>query len=151
MSGIINFSEAASLGVHALVFFAADPDRVATAKIIAEHFGLSRTHMAKILQRLVRSGLLISTRGPAGGFKLGREAPEITLLEIYRAIEGRQECRGCLLTTNVCRGGRCLLGNLIDEVNGRILEALGEISLADLTRSYLEGGGLAGPGREPQP
>jgi Rrf2 family protein len=55
---------------------------------IAEREKLSREYLAKILKRLVQKGLLISSLGLHGGYKLAKPARDISFLDILEAIEG---------------------------------------------------------------
>jgi Rrf2 family protein len=55
---------------------------------IAEREKLSREYLAKILKRLVQKGLLISSLGLHGGYKLAKPAKDISFLDILEAIEG---------------------------------------------------------------
>ncbi len=55
---------------------------------IADACNLPAGHLLKILQQLVRTQILISERGPSGGFTLRRAPEKITLLEIIEAIDG---------------------------------------------------------------
>ena len=55
---------------------------------VADALGVPADYLLKILQQLVRAGVLSSTRGPAGGFRLQRPPAKITLLTIVEAIDG---------------------------------------------------------------
>jgi len=143
MSGAVKISEAASLALHAMVLMAAIPERFLPAKEIAATFKISSAHLAKVMQRLVRAGLVSSSRGPAGGFTLARPSQEITLLEIYEAIEGALSQEGCLLAKEVCPGSACLLGDIICDVNETFRKGLASKTLAALARSYLTRAPLA--------
>lgn len=130
MSGIVNLSEAASLGLHASMLLAAASERWWAARDLAARLQVSEAHLAKVLQRLARGGLLLSTRGPHGGFRLGAPASEITLLEIYEAIEGPLASRGCLLRQQVCQGRCCLLGQLAEDLTQAVRNHLAQTTLA---------------------
>jgi len=58
------------------------------AKVIAERYDIPIDYLLKILQQLVRGGILHSTRGPRGGFVLARPAGKITLLQVVEASDG---------------------------------------------------------------
>jgi len=60
----------------------------------AQH--ISERYLAKIIQDLRRSGLIRSVRGPHGGYALNREPAEITMLDIWEALEGSLAPVGCL-------------------------------------------------------
>lgn len=55
---------------------------------IAQEYGIPVEYLLKILQQLVRSGLLISKRGPRGGFTLAKPADTINLVQIIEPVEG---------------------------------------------------------------
>jgi Rrf2 family protein len=137
MSGVVRISEAVSLGIHAMVLIAANPGSRLSVKEIANAFQFSAAHLAKVMQRLVKEGLLSSVRGPAGGFELAKPSHEISLLDIYEALEGTLNNHGCLLGNNICFGGKCLLGDVINQVNDHVRQSLSDTNLAQLTRSYL--------------
>ncbi len=109
MSKIFNISEAATIGLHAMALIAKNPNGL-NALHIAEITGFSKNHISKILQQLVKNGLLTSTRGPKGGFVLKKEADEITLMDIYILIEGDIDYNtGCKINCNQCPFKNCKL------------------------------------------
>ena len=73
MSGSLKISEAASLALHTMVYLAGDPSAHYPAGRLAEALCVSEAHLAKVLQRLVKAGMLVSVRGPKGGFRLGAQ------------------------------------------------------------------------------
>lgn len=119
MAGILQISEAASLALHSMVSIAGASERPVNLKGIACSTGISEAHLAKVLQRLVKAGLLVSTRGPRGGFDLTRPAEEIDLLSVYEAVEGPLSTENCLLHTSDCPYGfrHCVFGGLLKETN----------------------------------
>ncbi len=135
MPGVVKISEAASLAIHAMVLMASHPAGRLSVKEIAATYQLSGAHLAKVLQRLARNGLVESLRGPSGGFRLARGASEITLLEIYEAMEDRLDRPGCLLSPDICAGDACLLGQTIRQINDQVYRTFSDTSLSDLTQS----------------
>ena len=73
-------------------------NKLVSVKKIAQLLNVSHNHLSKVLQRLVKSELIISIKGHSGGFKLAKPAEEVTFLEIYEAIEGRFKPSTCLLS-----------------------------------------------------
>ena len=59
-----------------------------SAREIAEQYDIPIELMAKVLQRLVRTGLLVSTQGTRGGYALVRQPAELTVADIIQAIDG---------------------------------------------------------------
>lgn len=66
-----------------------------TTAQLAAYYDLPAAYLNKQLQALVRAGILSSTSGPRGGFRLAVEPEEVSLLDIVVAIEGRTEAFAC--------------------------------------------------------
>jgi len=131
MSNVLKISEAASLALHAMMVLASSGNPPLSSARIARLLHCSEAHLSKVLQRLVKSGLLRSVRGPKGGFALARPADGITLLDVYEAIEGPLEPTRCLLGTPVCDGS-CVLGGLLQTVYRTVSQYLSETPLSRL-------------------
>jgi Rrf2 family protein len=71
-----------------------DGEPVPAARLAAES-DLPPAYLNKQLQALVRAGLLVSTPGAKGGFRLARPLSKITLMDVVAAIEGPQEAFRC--------------------------------------------------------
>lgn len=85
----MQLGRASAFGVAALVFLGrSGPGHWATAEEIACQTCAPIEYLRKILQRLVRSGILASGRGRRGGFRLVRAPSQITLLELFESIHG---------------------------------------------------------------
>jgi Rrf2 family protein len=132
MPRLINISEAVSLGLHAMALLAMSDGRRIGNQEIAETLDVSGHHLAKVMQRLVRAGLVDSVSGPHGGFLLGAPAKEIRLLRIYEAIDGTVDKEGCLLGEPVCKGGMCVLGEVLHSIHGQLRDYLSSTTLAEL-------------------
>ncbi|MBN1826942.1 MAG: Rrf2 family transcriptional regulator [Candidatus Eisenbacteria bacterium] len=115
-----------------MMFLAEEPDRKATTARIANRFRFSAHHLAKVHQRLAKAGLLLPVRGPGGGVSLRKPPGEITLLEVYEAIEGPMPVCGCVFGKPVCGRKSCLFGGLLKGVNDTIREHFARTTLADL-------------------
>ena len=132
MARLFAISEAASLGLHAAVVLAGNDGRLVTTRELAERLEASEAHLAKVLQRLARAGLVASTRGPAGGFRLARPAGEVSLLEVYETIEGPLRPTTCLFGSPVCGRAACIFGGFLAEFDERFRAYLRRTTLADL-------------------
>jgi len=133
MSDALRISEAASLALHAMVFLASSADKRVAASEIASQLHVSEAHLAKVLQRLAKVGLVRSTRGPKGGFVLGKPSGQLTLLEVYEAVEGPLSTSNCLLGLQGCGAKRCILGGLAGLVNARVRDYLAGTPLSELS------------------
>jgi Rrf2 family protein len=132
MSNVLRISEAASLAFHAMSMLAEDPERMWQNKEIAGRFKISEAHLSKVLQRLTHAGLVTAVRGPRGGFKLIKAPAEITLLQIYEAIEGKLSRGQCLLGVPRCDRKFCILGGLLKTVNTEVDDYFKKTTLASL-------------------
>jgi Rrf2 family transcriptional regulator, nitric oxide-sensitive transcriptional repressor len=131
MAGLFKISEAASLALHTLVMMAHETSRTWTVPEIAKALGGSEAHLYKVLQRLRKAGLTSSTRGPSGGYKLARPGEEISLLEVYEAIDGPIGKTTCLLGHPACNGTTCMFGDLIERTNSDIRQYLAGLKISD--------------------
>jgi Rrf2 family protein len=131
MAKIVSYSEAASIGLHGMVLVARAGDTI-NVQEIADITGSSRHHVAKVMQRLVKEGFLFSNRGPSGGFKLSIEPAEITLLQIYEAIEVKIKVINCPHEKAVCPFGKCILGTVVSKMTQTFREHLSSNTLADM-------------------
>jgi Rrf2 family protein len=136
MKGILRLSEAASMAYHALAILAGtSEERYFTAGEISRVISGSEAHLAKVMRRLVRAGLVYSTRGPGGGFKIAKPADEISLLDIYEAVEGKFLLGDCLMDEPCCEDNDCIMGSLIRSVNLEVLEYFRSRKLSDFAES----------------
>jgi Rrf2 family protein len=94
----MKLSKTSTYALYALGYLAgSDPSGYTPVSTISEQFGLPSTHLAKIFQRLVRAGVLASSRGVSGGFALKKPARELTMLDVVRAVDGPLDEDGCML------------------------------------------------------
>lgn len=121
-------------GLRMLMRMAADPSRAISTAELAEALGLSRNHLAKIIQHLARAGLIETRRGGGGGAVLARPASEIRLGQVIQLLEEGQplvECFGadggaCSIDT------RCRLKARLRSAEAAFLTDLDRSTLADI-------------------
>ncbi|HYW81468.1 MAG TPA: Rrf2 family transcriptional regulator [Thermoguttaceae bacterium] len=128
----MNISEAVSLAIHTMAVLATNDRQRLRNQAIAELLGASGHHLAKVMQRLVKAGLVDSACGPQGGFLLGKPATKVSLLAIYEAIEGPLPDQMCLLNEPHCRGGCCILGQTLYSIHRQLRDYLHDTTLAEL-------------------
>lgn len=132
MPSLVRISEAASLAIHTMAILGRFPERRFTNQELAKRLHASVHHLAKVMQRLVRAGLVDSVRGPQGGFRLGTTASSTTLLEIYETVEGPVDEGGCLLAEPVCDGHDCALGAVVQSFHQQLRDHLAKTTLDEL-------------------
>jgi Rrf2 family protein len=135
MSSLVNISEGSSLALHGIAIVAIkNPERI-NVKSLAKLLDASVAHLAKIFQRLVKAGFVKSVRGPAGGFQLAMDAEDITLLDVYEAIEGKVNLNYCPLGKNKCQFTHCIFGKKLNQVSEQIYNDLKEIKLSSFMKT----------------
>ncbi len=99
---------------------------------IAERQGISLSYLEQIFARLRRRELVCSTRGPGGGYRLGRAADAISVADVISAVDETVDATRCGGMEN-CQGEeRCLTHDLWDDLSHRIHDFLTGIDLAQL-------------------
>ena len=76
-----------SLALYSVLEFAADPTRNVSAAEIAQKYGVSSHHLAKVLAELARAGVVESARGVGGGYRFAGNARRLTLMDVIRLFE----------------------------------------------------------------
>ena len=71
------------------------PDQALPAAKLAEFHGVPPAYLAKHLQALARAGIVTSTQGPRGGYRLARPPGEVSLLDIVLAVDGDEPAFRC--------------------------------------------------------
>lgn len=104
---------------------------------IAERQGIdSVPYLEQLLNKLVRGGIVESTRGPGGGYVLARHPDEVTVGEVIRVLEGPIAPMACLLpddsSADCKRSAACATRLLWKRVGDRIEETLNETTFGDL-------------------
>lgn len=114
---------------------------VALAAISArQHISLS--YLEQLFGKLRRQELVESTRGPGGGYSLGRDAQQITVADIITAVDEPIDATGCGGKENCMGedGGRCMTHDLWASLNGKMLEYLRSVTLRQLVDDQLAKG-----------
>jgi len=116
-----------------LARLAAEPARRFTAGQIAAETHLAGPTVSKLLKQMHRQGLVLSTRGSAGGYLLARPPAEITAAQILDALEGPVALTECASAASQCVIERtCRVGHSWQRVNLAIRRSLQEITLLEL-------------------
>jgi FeS assembly SUF system regulator len=108
-----------------------------SAREIAELYGIPIELMAKVLQRLVRTGLLVSTQGTRGGYTLGRPSASISVADVIQAIDGPLTVTACSTDKIDCEQySKCSIRDSLWQIRERIAVALGTVSLAEMAAPH---------------
>jgi Rrf2 family protein len=92
----MKLSDGVEQAIHCVAVLAGlQPDSVLSAAALAEFHGVSTSYLLKHLQALSRAAILHTMPGPKGGYRLGRPASQISLLDVVLAVEGREPAFRC--------------------------------------------------------
>ncbi|MEM9318167.1 MAG: Rrf2 family transcriptional regulator [Pseudomonadota bacterium] len=128
-----------SLALHTLGHMASEPQKLRTSAEIAVHAGTNPVVVRRVLGRLREAGLLMSTKGHTGGWRLARAAEMITLADVYLALDERLVSSDAPVSEPECAVEHALhsrvLGILAD-VETSLVEKLGETSIAEIRSNH---------------
>ena len=130
------FSRPCEYAIRALTHIAGSPAGLARAEEIAQAQDLPLPVLSKVLQELVRKGLLESRRGPGGGFRLSRRSDLIMLRDIVAAIDGLDHFMDCVAGLKVCsEEAPCPLHNTWKGMRTQILTSLETTTLTQMSQA----------------
>jgi len=110
---------------------------------IAENQEIPRHFLSKILQQLVKAGLLESMKGPNGGFKLSKKPEKITLLHIIKAIDGLEVFTQCGIGFKKCSDDHpCPIHHDFKIVRDKVHELFKKKTLKELVYEAEHGEGI---------
>ena len=126
------FSQTVEYALRAVVHLASHSPAARTTDQIAEATLVPRAYLSKVLQSLIRAGLVQSQRGLGGGMALARPASDLTILEVVNAVEPLARIRTCPLGLAAHGVHLCPLHSRLDAAIANVEEALGGTTLAEL-------------------
>jgi FeS assembly SUF system regulator len=116
-----------------LATLAQEPARHRAATELAERTRLTRPTVSKVLKGLQRAGLVISSRGAQGGYRLARAPEQITAAQILDVFEGPIAITECSSASSQCGIERlCRVGGAWQRINAAIRRALDDVTLQQL-------------------
>lgn len=122
--------------IRCVLYLTSKTDRIVMVDEIAREMATPKSFLAKILQKLVKADIARSFRGVKGGFQLGREPKDITLLDVIVAIEGLIALNACVLDKSVCGfSGTCAVHPIWISLRGEFNELLARHNFADIART----------------
>src|SRR5512145_1062319 len=123
-------------GVRSVLYLSRQPyKKISFVTEIAEVYKIPRSFLAKILQKLVKAGIVKSYRGVKGGFSLARPAKEVTVLDVMEAVEGKTAMNLCLADRKKCDFTRqCPVHHVWAAAQGKFIEVLKKANFDELAR-----------------
>ena len=135
---MLRLSKKADYALIAMKHLAQRSDASSTcAREIAEQYDIPIELMAKVLQRLVRTGLLASTQGTRGGYALRRQASTISVADVIEAIDGPFAVTACSTEKHDCdQFSKCSVRDPLWQIRERIVSTLGTVTLAEFAADH---------------
>ena len=101
-------------------------------QMVSDEYGISFEYLHKILQQLTRANVLRSKRGPHGGYSLGRDAANITLLDIIEAVDGPMLASMQLAKQTNNEAFSVRMETIFSQAAGKVKSVLENATLADM-------------------
>ncbi|HWH78002.1 MAG TPA: Rrf2 family transcriptional regulator [Candidatus Binatus sp.] len=135
--GLMQIPRRVDYGLRAVIYLAdQEPDKCCSIAQIAKEQGVPRKFLEKIIQNLIRGGLIKSKRGSCGGYALARPPDAISFCDVIEAIEGPIAVNACLDHALGCdQMPRCTMIGVWSEVQDKITEVLSRTTIAALRQS----------------
>lgn len=133
---MLRISKLTDYGTVVLAHLATDYGSVVSAADVASATGLGLPTVSKLLKVLARAGLVTSTRGTYGGYRLARAPHTISAADVIDALEGPVSITECSSSLSQCaHEGVCSVGGTWQRINVAIRNALDEVTLVDLVHT----------------
>lgn len=129
------FSKACRYAIRVALYLATHSHAQARfgVKPLAESLGIPVHFLGKILQQMVRAGLVSSSKGPGGGFYLTEANRKVTLRDIVRSIDGPEIMEGCVLGFTECNADNpCALHSLYGGYRNGFFNLLGDQTVEEV-------------------
>lgn len=128
----MKLSSKARYAIEAMLELAVNPRRPVTLASISVHQGISQSYMEQLFMHLRKAGLIQGARGPGGGYRLGRDASDITVADVVVAVDDRA---GPEHDSEARRGEGGPARVLWDDLSRQIFDFLGNITLAQIVEN----------------
>ena len=125
-------SQTSEYALRAVVHLAYSLPNASTTDEIAESTKVPRAYLAKVLQALVRHGIVLSQRGVRGGVTLAKPPESLTILEVVNAVDPIVRIRTCPLGIETHGVRLCPLHHRLDQAIGSVEEAFSKTTLAEV-------------------
>lgn len=111
--------------IRCVLYLCGAGDKPVAVGEISDAMGIKKTFTAKILQKLVKSGLITSRKGSGGGFTIAKDPQRITLLDVIEAVEGALALNICVIDKKNCeRSSFCPVHPVWFEIKSVLAESL---------------------------
>jgi len=132
---MLRISKMTDYAIMVMVELHSSRGEILSAQALAESSSLELPTVSKVLKLLVKTDLVESYRGPAGGYSMQRNALDISVAEIIAAIEGPIAMTECSVENGLCaQEAICSLRGNWQRISVAIAEAMDGVSLAEMSQ-----------------
>lgn len=125
-------TQTAEYALRAVVYLAMNSGTAFTTMQVSLAIKVPAAYLSKVLQSLVRAGLLQSQRGLGGGFVLAKPPEEISLLEVLDAVDPIQRIQTCPLGLKAHAADLCALHKSLDDATAIIQKTFADTTIANI-------------------
>ncbi len=119
--------------LRVLIYLASNDERLPTIQEISERFDISRSHLMKVVNQLIRNGFVEGIRGKGGGLRLARPPAGIGIGDVVRKMETDLSLVECFTDTSRCLlTSSCMLRGVLDDALEAFFASLDKVTLAQL-------------------
>ncbi|MCC7476674.1 MAG: Rrf2 family transcriptional regulator [Pirellulales bacterium] len=125
-------SQTVEYALRAVVTIAQNTGVPCTAQQISQATQVPAPYLSKLMQGLVKAGIVSSQRGIRGGFVLAKEPVQLTIWEVAHAVDPFRRIQDCPLGLRYSRGGLCSLHRRLDAIKAAVEEQFRNTTIADV-------------------
>ena len=121
--------------IRAVLDLARTPGTFVSSADVSARQEIPLQFLRRILQRLIKAGLVISREGAAGGTRLALDPRKVQVLDVMRVFQGEVELSECMFRRRICANrGTCVLRKRIKAIERMLEREFADISMADLLK-----------------
>jgi len=136
-------SNTCKYAIRAVIYLALNADMARRISIekISNDLEIPSPFLGKILQILVRHGILVSTKGPNGGFALGKPAERIRIMDLIEIIDGFENINKCVVGIRACgdQSKNCVMHEKYQSIRNDIKDLFKRTTVSELINDIREG------------
>ena len=122
--------------LRTLMYLGSHPDETVSVQAIAEAYGISTHHLAKVAKQLVRDGLVEGYRGHAGGLRLARKALRVRVGDVVRSFEPGLDLVECFRADGRCPiSPACRLAVSLERARKAFMDVLDATTIGSLVEN----------------
>ena len=107
--------------------------KLCSAKTMSLEYGIPQELLAKILQKLSKENIIVSVKGPKGGYRISSDTSSINMTKFFEIMEGPMGIVDCYFDSNCEQLNGCTIREPINRINNSIRTMFDKMTLADIT------------------